>query len=76
MSGDLIGREALLIAIRAKCMDCSGRCRKEVERCKMKDCPLWPFRNTKAVGKEAERREEINGQIDIYSIIVPREAAV
>lgn len=68
--------EALLIAIRAKCMDCSGNCRKEVERCKLRYCPLWPYRNTKAVGTEPERRAEIDGQIDLFEVMTTKEVAM
>jgi hypothetical protein len=32
-------------AIRAKCLDCSGGSKKEVELCQVKDCPLWCFRS-------------------------------
>jgi len=30
--------------IRGKCLDCSGGSSIEVELCKVRDCPLWPFR--------------------------------
>lgn len=31
-------------AIRAKCLDCCCNEYTEVERCTMKDCPLWYYR--------------------------------
>lgn len=31
-------------AIRLKCIDCSGGHVREVERCAIKDCPIYPFR--------------------------------
>ncbi|MBR6569505.1 MAG: hypothetical protein IKK75_03530 [Clostridia bacterium] len=68
--------EALLIAIRAKCMDCSGNSRREVERCKLRDCPLWPYRNTRAIGAEPERHAEIDGQINLFEIITTKEVAM
>ena len=33
-----------LKAIRAKCLDCSGRQPSEVRRCPIEDCPLFPYR--------------------------------
>lgn len=35
---------ALLDAIRRKCLDCSGNMRREAQTCKLKECPLWPYR--------------------------------
>lgn len=32
-------------AIHAKCLACSGGYSTERERCQMKDCPLYPYRN-------------------------------
>ena len=34
----------LLAAIRRKCMDCCGNMRSEVQTCRIKDCPLHPYR--------------------------------
>ena len=31
-------------AIRAKCLDCSGRNTAEVRNCLITDCPLYPYR--------------------------------
>lgn len=64
-----------LIAIRMKCMDCSGNQRKEVERCKLKDCPLYPYRSMKAIGAGSERRMEIDGQIALFDIM-PRKVTM
>lgn len=36
--------ETLLKAIRAYCLQCSGGCRKEVERCGFRDCALYHYR--------------------------------
>ena len=42
--------ETLLLAIRTKCMDCSGNSRREVERCLLDYCPLYPYRSVRALG--------------------------
>lgn len=60
---------ALLAAIRAKCLDCSGNMRREVERCRVKDCPLYPYRTAKATGSSKERPEEIRGQISVFEAL-------
>ena len=39
-------------AIRAKCLDCSGGSRYEVEQCVITDCPLYPYR----LGKNPNRK--------------------
>lgn len=41
-----LGHEPMpaLKAIRAKCLDCSGGNRAEVEDCLVRRCPLYPFR--------------------------------
>lgn len=55
-----------MVAIRAKCMDCSGNQRKEVERCRLKDCPLHPYRSVKAIGGEHECQPEI----DLFDVLM------
>lgn len=56
--------QELLIAIRAKCLDCSGGMRKEVHGCKITDCPLWPYRRS-----EGEKKQEcIEGQISLFNL--------
>lgn len=59
----------LLAAIRAKCLDCSGNMRREVERCKLKDCPLYPYRTAKATTGSKERPEEIRGQVSVFEVL-------
>ena len=39
-------------AIRAKCLDCSNRQRKEVRDCLIPECPIFPFR----MGKNPNRK--------------------
>lgn len=70
MRKNLPSSEALLVAIRAKCMDCSGNQRREVERCKLTDCPLHPFRSVRAIGGEHEQQTESNGQIDLFDVLM------
>lgn len=70
MKSNLPTSDVLLVAIRAKCLDCSGGSRREVERCKLKDCAIYPFRSVKAVGGEHERQTEINGQIDLFDVLM------
>ena len=76
MKKNLPTAEALLVAIRAKCMDCSGNQRKEVERCKLKDCPLHPYRSVKAIGGEHECQTEIKGQIDLFDVLLTIEEEI
>lgn len=65
MKKSLPTSNALLAAIRAKCMDCSGNARSLVERCNIHNCPLYPYRSTRAVG-EKEQSKEIAGQIGFF----------
>lgn len=65
--------EALLVAIRAKCMDCSGGQRILVERCSITQCPLHPYRSIKAMGEFERGNREIEGQIDLYDILTLTE---
>jgi len=51
----------LLSAIRRKCLDCSGGMRNEVKGCKIRDCPLHPYR------ANALREEEQVSLVDTLS---------
>ncbi len=53
-----------LIAIRAKCLDCSGGSRSVVEECLINDCPLYPYRSVSAVNDQEE--EQMEGQISMF----------
>lgn len=44
-------------AIRLKCTDCCGGQVAEVRRCRIDDCPLWPYR----MGRRP-RLEDLNGR--------------
>jgi hypothetical protein len=52
--------EAVLKAIRRKCLDCSGGSHAEVADCLVRQCPLFPFRFGKnpwrAPASEAQRQ--------------------
>ena len=69
MRKDLPESEALLIAIRAKCMDCSGNSRKMVEKCGIRDCPLHPYRTAEAVGDGRRERARASGQVDFGELL-------
>jgi len=56
--------QELIAAIHAKCLDCSGGSRKEVHNCKIKDCPLWPYRR----GEAREKQTQAKGQISLFDI--------
>lgn len=72
MSAPVPSTHALMIAIRTKCLDCSGGVRKMVEQCNIKDCPLYPYRSIKAMGGSAQPGE-LTGQMDFFEIL-KREA--
>ncbi len=67
MKKNLLTSDALLIAIRAKCLDCSGNVRKLVERCSIADCPLYPYRSIQAIGEKQER--QMDGQLDLFDAL-------
>ena len=59
--------QELLAAIHAHCLQCSGGSRKEVQRCGIKDCRLYPYRMPNAKpAKEAEPNRE---QISIVDLL-------
>lgn len=60
----------LMMAIRAKCLDCSGGSRKMVKGCTVRDCPLWVYRT-----HEAETRQRTpRGQIYIFDVLEDKRA--
>lgn len=73
MKQDYPPREAVLAAIRAKCLDCCGNARKVVEGCQLASCPLHPYRSLKAIGDEREHRTEISGQLDLFGVLMTKE---
>ena len=44
MGKDSETARAIIKAVRAKCLDCSGGEKKEVERCDLNKCPLYQYR--------------------------------
>lgn len=74
MKKNLPTSDALLIAIRAKCMDCSGNQRNLVERCNIPECPLYPYRSVKAVGAQNVIQNELKGQINLFDAMKGAEA--
>lgn len=62
----MIKLDQALIAIRAKCLDCSGGSRNVVEDCLLKDCPLYPYRSVSAINEEEAQME---GQISMFDAI-------
>lgn len=54
--------DVLLVAIRAKCLDCCGGMRKEVQGCKIKECPLWSYRTAEA----RDKPKPVKGQVTMF----------
>lgn len=69
MKKNYLTSDTLLVAIRAKCMDCSGNTRKLVERCSIAGCPLYPYRSVQAVGGNQEQQMKIDEQIDLFDVL-------
>ena len=53
-------KKELLSAIRQKCLDCSGGMRSEVKNCRIRDCPLWPYRSN-ALEDELQQQIRMEG---------------
>ncbi len=58
-----------LRAIRAKCMECSGRVRSLVEQCSCHECPLYPYRSCRAMGIQQTKKSELRGQINVFELL-------
>lgn len=56
--------EELQRAIYQHCLACSGGSRKELKRCNIKNCALWPYREPDA----AKKPRKIKGQINIFEL--------
>lgn len=46
-------------AIRAKCLECSCGRRSEVERCQIRECPLYAYRHGKNPNRKPRELTEI-----------------
>lgn len=60
--------EELISAIHKKCLECSGNSKTEVENCRVRDCPLKPYRSNKAMGRLAPIKTP-TGQMTIESFL-------
>lgn len=61
--------QELLGAIHKHCLECSGGSRKEVHRCKLRGCALWPWRET---GNDVRCAKE-KGQITMFELFKEAE---
>lgn len=66
MARKKVAVEDVLIAIREKCMDCSGRDRNAVEQCRIENCALYPYRNVKAMTED----EPLDNQISMFEEMI------
>lgn len=64
----MTGADEALRAIRAKCLDCCGGSRENVEQCRISSCALYRFRNLKALAEAAgaEKPVQIVGQVSLF----------
>lgn len=68
MSAPIPSAEALLAAIRAHCLECSGGSRKEVRNCRVTGCSLYPYRAPDAQARQPEKPQR-HRQISIADLI-------
>lgn len=52
--------DELLVAIHRHCLACSGGSRKEVRRCKLTACELWPWREPEGEGKPKRDKRQMS----------------
>ena len=64
-------QEGVLTAVRAYCLQCSGGSRREVEDCRLRQCPLYPYRSCKAMAVPTAKSKptQIVGQMDIADFL-------
>lgn len=66
--------EDVLRAVRLKCLDCSGNSPKLVDRCNIRDCPLYPYRSLRAMGEQKKMPKNMR-QISIFDgLLAGKEA--
>lgn len=63
MKKNLPTSNALLAAIRAKCMDCSGNARSLVERCNIHNCPFIHIVPRGLLGRK-NKAKKLPGKLD------------
>ena len=61
------------LAIREKCLDCSGWVPKDVRTCKIPDCPLRPFRSGQGKQDPTERQRAIRAMCMWCTLDQPKE---
>lgn len=52
-------------AIRAKCVECCAGSLAEVRRCKLYDCPLWPWRLGRKLRKDEKTLARANSEATV-----------
>lgn len=57
--------EVLQSAIYQHCLACSGGSRKELRRCGLKNCSLWPYREPEA----AKKPKKGKGQLSMFELM-------
>ena len=66
--------EDVLRAVRLKCLDCSGNSQKLVDRCNIRDCPLFPYRSLRTMGGRKKPTKNMR-QISIFDGLLERKEA-
>lgn len=61
--------QTLLSVIYAKCIFCCAGSRREVERCRVLDCPLHPYRCAKVLKSEDKPADPLDGQTDMFEML-------
>lgn len=52
--------EKMAAAIRKHCLECSGGCRDMVDRCEVKSCTLYPYRQLDRPRRPQEGPEQVS----------------
>lgn len=66
--------EDVLRAVRLKCLDCSGNSQKLVDRCNIRECPLFPYRSLRVMGERKKTPKNMR-QISIFDgLLAGKEA--
>ena len=63
--------EDVLRAVRLKCLDCSGNSQKLVDRCNIRDCPLFPYRSLRTMSERKKPTKNMR-QISIFDDLLTR----
>lgn len=57
----------LLARMHRKCVECSGS-KSQAQKCRMKDCPLWPVPGLQAKRATKGERKKSGQQIEIHIV--------